>query len=100
MSEPSSRTRLIVAADSVLKLPRHIKLRHDPGRGRWIILAPERVFEPDETSVEVLKLCDGERSVSAISAVLAEQYQAPVDVITTDVIEMLQDLADKGVVKS
>jgi len=100
MSEPGTPTRLIVAADSVLKLPRHIKLRHDPGRGRWVILAPERVFEPDETSVEVLKLCDGERDVSAICTALAEQFQAPVDVITSDVIEMLQDLADKGVLKS
>ena len=100
MSEPNTPTRLIVTPDSVLKLPRHIKLQHDPGRGRWIILAPERVFEPDETSVEVLKLCDGERTVGAISAVLADQYQAPVDVIAADVIEMLQDLADKGVLKS
>ncbi len=100
MSEPNTPSRLIVTGDSILKLPRHIKLRHDSGRGRWIILAPERVFEPDETSVEVLKLCDGERTVGAISAALAEQYQAPVDVITADVIDMLQDLADKGVLKS
>lgn len=100
MTDPDIPSRLIVEADSILKLPRHIKLRHDPGRGRWIILAPERVFEPDETSVEVLKLCDGERTVSAISEMLAEQYQAPVDVITADIIEMLQDLADKGVLKS
>lgn len=100
MSEPEIRKRLIVTVESVLKLPRHIKLRHDAGRGRWILLAPERVFEPDETSVEVLKLCDGERSVGDISEKLAEQYQAPVDVITADVIEMLQDLADKGVLKS
>lgn len=100
MSEPTTPTRLIVTAESVIKLPRHIKLRHDPGRDRWVILAPERVFEPDETSVEVLKLCDGERTVSIISGMLAEQYQAPADVIMTDVIDMLQDLADKGVVKS
>ncbi|MBU2580603.1 MAG: pyrroloquinoline quinone biosynthesis peptide chaperone PqqD [Alphaproteobacteria bacterium] len=100
MSEPNTPKRLIVTSETVLKLPRHIKLRHDAGRGRWILLAPERVFEPDETSVEVLKLCDGERSVGAISAILAEQYQAPVDVITADVIEMLQDLTDKGALKS
>lgn len=100
MSEPQPPSRLIVEADSVVKLPRHIKLRHDPGRDVWVILGPERVFQPDEISVEVLKLCDGERSVSAISSILAEQYQAPADVILADIIEMLQDLADKGVVKS
>lgn len=93
-------TRLIIQADTKLKLPRHIKLRHDEGRGRWLILAPERVFEPDDVSVDVLKLCDGDRTVTDIAANLSEAYQAPADVILKDIIEMLQDLADKGVVKS
>src|SRR5688572_747741 len=67
-SEPKATpTRLIVTGDVVLKMPRHIKLRHDAGRGRWIVLAPERVFNPDDTAVEVLKLLDGQRSVNAIA---------------------------------
>lgn len=92
------RKRLIVETTTRPKLPRHIKLRHDEGRGRWLILAPERVFEPDDTSVEVLKLCDGERTVTDIANILSEAYQAPADVIATDITDMLQDLADKGVV--
>lgn len=89
--------RLIVTEGTVLVMPRHIKLRHDPGRGRWIILAPERVFNPDETAVEVLKLIDGQRSVNAIAEVLSRDYQAPLDVVTSDILAMLQDLTDKGV---
>lgn len=100
MSDGSGPKRLIVEAGSIVKLPRHIKLRHDAGRDKWLLLAPERVFEPDDTSVEVLKLCDGEKDVSAIAGILAERYQAPADVILKDIVEMLQDLADKGVVKS
>lgn len=97
-SEPrATPTRLIVAADTVLAMPRHIKLRHDAGRGRWIILAPERVFNPDETAVEVLKLLDGQRSVNAIAETLSQEYQAPLDVVTDDILAMLQDLTDKGV---
>ncbi|MCC7250334.1 pyrroloquinoline quinone biosynthesis peptide chaperone PqqD [Hyphomicrobium sp.] len=93
----SAPTRLIVAGDTVLALPRHIKLRHDPGRGRWIILAPERVFNPDETAVEVLKLLDGQRSVNDIAETLSQQYQAPLEVVKDDILAMLQDLTDKGV---
>ncbi|WP_333793277.1 pyrroloquinoline quinone biosynthesis peptide chaperone PqqD [Hyphomicrobium sp.] len=89
--------RLIVTEATVLVMPRHIKLRHDAGRGRWIILAPERVFNPDETAVEVLKLIDGQRSVNAIAEVLSREYQAPLDVVTSDILAMLQDLTDKGV---
>jgi pyrroloquinoline quinone biosynthesis protein D len=77
-------------------LPRHTKLRFDETRQVWVILAPERVLAPDEIAVEVLKLCDGVRSVGAMVDQLAEKYAAPREAIATDVIAMLQDLADKG----
>jgi pyrroloquinoline quinone biosynthesis protein D len=93
-------SRLIVAGDTVLKMPKHIKLRHDAGRGRWIILGPERVFNPDDTAVEVLKLIDGQRSVSSIAETLSTEYQAPLEVVTEDIVAMLQDLTDKGVLVS
>jgi pyrroloquinoline quinone biosynthesis protein D len=97
-SEPRQvPTRLIVAGETVLALPKHIKLRHDPGRGRWIILAPERVFNPDDTAVEVLRRLDGQRSVNDIAETLSQEYQAPLEVVTNDILAMLQDLTDKGV---
>lgn len=100
MGEASPRIRTIITGESRPAMPRHIKLRHDDGRGRWLILAPERVFDPDDIAVEVLKLCDGERTVADIAGVLAKEYNAPTDEIATDIIAMLQDLADKGVVKT
>ena len=77
-------------------LPRHAKLKFDDTRQRWVILAPERVLAPDEIAVEVLQLCDGARSVADIIDQLAEKYAAERNAIATDVITMLQDLADKG----
>ena len=77
-------------------LPRHAKLRFDETRQVWVILAPERVLAPDETAVEVLQLCDGVRSVSQVVDQLAGKYAAEREAIATDVIAMLQDLADKG----
>ena len=77
-------------------LPRHAKLKYDETRKVWVILAPERVLAPDEIAVEVLQLCDGQRKVADIVDLLATKYAAPRDAISTDVIAMLQDLADKG----
>ena len=77
-------------------LPRHAKLKYDETRKVWVILAPERVLAPDEIAVEVLHLCDGVRSVAEMVDQLAEKYAAPREAIATDVIAMLQDLADKG----
>lgn len=95
-----ARTRTMISKDSVPALPRHIKLRHDAGRGRWLILAPERVFEPDDISVEILKRCDGATNVDAIASVLAKEYNAPLQDILGDTISLLQELSDKGVVKA
>src|SRR5258708_39104625 len=77
-------------------LPRHAKLKFDETRQVWVILAPERGLAPDEIAVEVLKLCDGGRSVAEMIDQLAAKYAAERDIIATDVIAMLQDLADKG----
>ena len=78
------------------KLPRHTRLKFDETRQVWVILAPERVLAPDEIAVEVLQLCDGVRSVADIIDQLTIKYTAPREAIATDVIAMLQDLADKG----
>ena len=77
-------------------LPRHAKLKFDETRQVWVILAPERVLAPDEIAVEVLQLCDGVRSVGDIVDQLTIKYTADREAIATDVIAMLQDLADKG----
>lgn len=77
-------------------LPRHVKLRFDETRQVWVILAPERVLAPDDIAVEVLHLCDGVRDVATMIDQLVLKYTAPREAIGTDVIAMLQDLADKG----
>jgi pyrroloquinoline quinone biosynthesis protein D len=88
--------RPAITAQSVPFLPRHVVLRHDKVRERWLILVPERVLVPEDTAVAVLQLVDGKRSVAEIAAELAAAYTAPVDLILTDSITLLQDLADKG----
>jgi pyrroloquinoline quinone biosynthesis protein D len=77
-------------------LPRHVRLKFDETRQVWVILAPERVLAPDEIAVEVLQLCDGVRDVAAMIDQLAAKYAAEREAIATDVVAMLQDLADKG----
>ena len=96
----TSPGRTIIAAQSVPALPRHVRLRHDAARGQWTVLAPERVFKPDDIAIAVLQLCDGKRTVDAIAGELARAYDAPKGEILTDVIAMLQELADKGVVRA
>lgn len=88
--------RILIEAASLPAFPRHVKFHFNKQREQWVILAPERLLVPDETSVEILQLCDGKASVTGIVGKLVEKYNAPPDVIMKDVIRMLQDLADKG----
>jgi pyrroloquinoline quinone biosynthesis protein D len=82
------------------RLPRGVKLRRDDVRQRWTLLAPERIFEVDETAAAVLQLCDGERDLAAIIAELAARYNAPAAVVEKDVVAMLGDLEAKRVVET
>ena len=90
--------RLTLDEGSVPKLPRHAKLRFDKPRDKWIILAPERVFELDEIAHEVISLCDGVRTLTQVVDALTKKFDAPREVIAEDATAMLQDLADKGFV--
>lgn len=87
-----------IDAASVPRLPRGVRLRFDEERRRWTLLAPERVFVPDEIAAEILRLCDGVATVAAIADALAAKFGAPREEVARDVTEMLQSLADKGVV--
>ena len=92
--------RVIITGESIPALPRHIRLKHDESRGAWVLLAPERVLMPDEIAVEILQRCDGEASVNGIAAALAREFAASVEEIQADVIDALQDLADKGFLRA
>jgi pyrroloquinoline quinone biosynthesis protein D len=92
----ASPRHITVSEESRPVLSRHAKLKFDETRKVWVLLAPERVLAPDEIAVEVLQLCDGVRTVAIMVDELAAKYAAPREAILTDVIAMLQDLADKG----
>ncbi len=89
--------RVQITVQTVPRLPRHAKLRHDKQRDRWLVVAPERLFVPDEIALEIIRRCDGVATVGAIADELAAKYEAPREVILKDVSDMLQDLADKGI---
>lgn len=80
--------------------PPGVKFRFDAVRQAWVLLAPERMFQPDETAVEVLKLVDGVRTLDAIAEDLARRFDAPKAAILEDVAAMLGELAEKGVIRT
>jgi len=91
------KERLVLSESMVVRMPRGVRLQHDKSRDMWIIQAPERRFELDQISTEIVRRINGEISVGQVIDALVEAFAADRQVIATDVIALLQDLCDKGV---
>jgi len=77
------------------KLAPGVRLHFDKTRNAWVLLSPERVIEAEGPASEILRRCDGTRTVEAVIDELAVVYAADRAVIAQDVTEMLQDMATK-----
>lgn len=93
------RERAVVSLRSTPSLPRHVRIQFDPFRQAFAVLSPEKVFWPNEISLDILRRCDGHSAVSQIIAELAAEYDAGEEDVTDDVIAFLQEWSDKLLVK-
>ncbi|MDY8107747.1 pyrroloquinoline quinone biosynthesis peptide chaperone PqqD [Fulvimarina sp. 2208YS6-2-32] len=87
-----------IADATVPKLPHGVRFREDRARGGYILVGPERIYNIDGVSVEILKRVDGTTSLSGIVADLARVFTAEEAVIRPDVEAFLTDLRDKQMV--
>jgi pyrroloquinoline quinone biosynthesis protein D len=82
------------------RLASKAKLRIDPKTGKYILLYPEKGLLLNPTGAEILKLCDGQRSLSDIIATLAVQFRADADVLRVEVLGFVQGLLDRGLLQA
>ncbi|MGH6877329.1 MAG: pyrroloquinoline quinone biosynthesis peptide chaperone PqqD [Rhizomicrobium sp.] len=91
-------TRAIAETESRPQLAPHRRLRFDKARDSWTVQAPERSFLLDEPAHAIVSRCDGEKTIAAIVNELCAAYaDAPRETIAADVLKVVQDFADKGV---
>ena len=72
------------------------RLHRDDVRGRDVLLYPEGLVTLNATGVEILRLCDGTRSVADIVGTLEQRYSTTG--LAADVAGFLERLAAKGLV--
>ena len=80
------------------RLAKGVRLQSDSTTGKSVLLFPEGVVELNETAHEILTRCDG-RTVSDIVQVLAEEYDADLTALATDVREALADLQQRRLIE-
>ncbi len=81
---------------AVPRLHPKVRLQRDDVRGRDVLLYPEGLVTLSATGVEILKLCDGVRSLADIVTTLEARYGERG--LERDVTTFVQGLAAKGLV--
>ncbi len=91
-------SRAIVDDNTRPRLAPHRQLRFDRVRENWTIQAPERAFLLDDVAHAIVSRCDGEKTVAEIVDELCLSFaETPRETIAADVVKLVQDFADKGV---
>lgn len=93
------RERTMVSPGAMPALPKHVRIQYDPVRQAFAVLSPEKVFWPNEISLEILRRCDGRSPIEKIVADLASEYNAPEEDVAADVTAFIQEWSDKLLVK-
>ena len=62
------RERALVSPRSVPSLPKHVRIQYDPVRQAFAVLSPEKIFWPNDISLDILRRCDGRSTVGHIIA--------------------------------
>lgn len=76
------------------------RLRWDEVEKRYMLVFPEAALMLNDTAPEILKLCDGERTIEEIVDSLAQRFSA-VDrkVIEEDVVSFLSRIKARGLLE-
>lgn len=90
MTVPLERPRLAVKA----------RLRFDRHANGYMLLYPEKGLALNATAAEVVKLCTGEHSVTAIVQLLSAKFgEVPRAELEREVLSLLQALQARGLLK-
>ena len=91
----SEQQTVTIAAETVIKLPRGVRLHEDPVRKQMVLLAPERALALDEIAVAIVRALDGVRSLDAIAEGFARDFGAPKDQVLADILAFAQEFANR-----
>jgi len=90
----------VISTESRPRLAVKARLRFDRKSSRYMLLYPERGLVLNPTAADVLQLCTGERTVSAIVDELARKYGHDVPLVERQVMDFLQTMANRGLVQA
>jgi pyrroloquinoline quinone biosynthesis protein D len=101
MTPPFALSEYFMDADTLTPDARpkpgpHHMFRWEPSQNAWLLLYPEGVVKLNAVAGEILKRCDGERSVEQLMTELVALFDAPADTVRDGTRTFLTAALDKG----
>ena len=72
------------------KLSRRFRLQYEEAQSRWVFLYPEGMVQLNDSAAEILKRCDGARSLNEIVAELETAFNVQ------DLLPQVTSLLEEG----
>ncbi|MGH8557400.1 MAG: pyrroloquinoline quinone biosynthesis peptide chaperone PqqD [Methylococcales bacterium] len=88
---------MAVSDDSVFALSPMFRLQWEEAQQRDVLLYPEGMVELNQSSAEILKLCDGTRTLEKIVTELEEKFSA--SGLQKDICEFIEVALEHGWIK-
>lgn len=79
----------MIDRDARPRLALKARLKSDGPSGRYLLLYPERGMELNSTGAQIVRLCNGERTVAEIIEMLVARHAAPRQRIEREVVAFL-----------
>ncbi len=76
------------------RLSRRFRLQFEEAQGRWVLLYPEGMVQLNDSAAEILKRCNGERTLGAIVSELETAFNT--QDLKPQVISLLQEGQRRG----
>ena len=83
---------------AVPKLSPYARLQTDKVSGQLVLVFPETVLVLNATGAEILKRCDGVRTMQQIAEELAAEFDAPLETISHGVVDYLRRMRERNLV--
>ena len=72
------------------KLSRRFRLQYEEAQSRWVLMYPEGMVQLNDSAAEILKRCDGARSLNEIVAELETAFNVQ------DLLPQVTSLLEEG----
>ena len=81
------------------RLARRVRLQIDAVSGNPVLLHQEAITVLNQTGYEIVRLCDGTRTLPEIIQDLENRYSAAKSILSREVLKYIEDMNRKGLIE-